>query len=517
MILHLSLRLSVSALALALLPLVARTAHLPAHQQPQLDRRHNAGLLIPLTRHHKQSSSTRRLDARSPSDDDDDDGERVVDWGVLRRKALQLETRYVDPHNPGLQKRQAEFAKRWLNLNDLAAEQNREDEQLRKQLHDDEDNIAPVGPDSNDGGVAAAKFRLATADTTSKNPSSSSSGSTASLSIQNIYQNGMDLEYLATVTVGTPGKTFHLIPDSGSSDTWLVSSGCTTNCKASRTKYDAKASTTETTLDRNFTLNYGVGKVSGGLHRDIVRFADANGDRSELRVNTTIGSTTSLSTDWATDASDGIMGLGFRRIAAKQTVPIFGNLVRQGQLSQPVISFAFGRHDSGTQDRSEMLVGGINHDRYTGDLQYYNLSKQGYWEINVRGLSTGNAKNNASSTVTAIVDTGTSLIALTPELAADFWSNVPGAKLDSGKQYYTFPCNTKLNAYLEMQDGTKWKINDLDLNLGKDQKRSDQCVGGILVAETGNMMVLGLAFLKNVYTVLDHGSPSRVGLAAAKI
>lgn len=116
-----------------------------------------------------------------------------------------------------------------------------------------------------------------------------------------------------------------------------------------------------------------------------------------------------------------------------------------------------------------------------------------------------------------IVDTGTSLIAMPAEQADQFWSSVKGAKRSSQPGgFWSFPCTHKLNARVHVAGGKTIEIRDEDLNLGRESKGSQMCVGGILAAQTKGAVVLGVAFLKNAYTVLDHGS-ERIGFATPRL
>jgi len=68
--------------------------------------------------------------------------------------------------------------------------------------------------------------------------------------------------------------------------------------------------------------------------------------------------------------ADGLMGMGFKEISPFKAAPFFETLVDQKQLEEPV--FGFYLAESG----SELIIGGRDSSRYSGNLTYVKVEKQ---------------------------------------------------------------------------------------------------------------------------------------------
>jgi Eukaryotic aspartyl protease len=69
------------------------------------------------------------------------------------------------------------------------------------------------------------------------------------------------------------------------------------------------------------------------------------------------------------------MGMGFQSISSYGASPVFQTFVTQGQTSNPVFAMKL------TSSGSELTIGGVNPDLYTGDFTYVPVVKEGYWQI----------------------------------------------------------------------------------------------------------------------------------------
>jgi len=279
--------------------------------------------------------------------------------------------------------------------------------------------------------------------------------------------------------------------------------------------------------NKTFELYYSIGAVKGRMVRDNFSFkgiAASNGGASTtLTVRAqTFGLARELTPDFATDHTDGVLGLGFRALTVAGEKPILENLFAQNaqRLKAKSISFYLGRASSGTAARSEMRIGEPNRALYKGELAYVPLTKRAYWSFRfgrfgIAGASKRNSVSGADSTgLEGIVDTGTSYIAMPYGNAADFWNAVPGAQSVGAYGYWVYDCKMKLSAEFTLPNGTKFKLNPADLNAGVAYKGSSNCIGTIFSADTGNQVIFGASLLKSVYTVFDWGA-SRIGFATA--
>ncbi|KAJ1304817.1 hypothetical protein OPQ81_005952 [Rhizoctonia solani] len=123
--------------------------------------------------------------------------------------------------------------------------------------------------------------------------------------------------YYASVEVGTPPQTYAVILDTGSSDMWLQSVDC---APCTGKKIDPTASSTLQHSSSPFSLAYGIGSVKGVLVNDVVSIGSSSAFtvRNQVwgLVNYTLG--TPVPGDIA-----GLMGLGFKNLAASQATPFW--------------------------------------------------------------------------------------------------------------------------------------------------------------------------------------------------
>lgn len=89
----------------------------------------------------------------------------------------------------------------------------------------------------------------------------------ADIELRDVHE---DAAYVGPVRLGTPGKEFKVIFDTGSSDLWVPSALCTVCGR--RPKYDSDISSTFVKDKRRFHISYMGGPVSGMLAEDTLRF-----------------------------------------------------------------------------------------------------------------------------------------------------------------------------------------------------------------------------------------------------
>lgn len=122
-------------------------------------------------------------------------------------------------------------------------------------------------------------------------------------------------------------------------------------------------------------------------------------------------------------------------------------------------------------------------------------------------------------TLSAIIDTGTTLIILPKELSTAIHQEIPGAEYDA-MYGWRIPCqlakNTSLTDQISIQiAGKEFPLHYQDLVRAKvSNSRKKMCYSGIAQANTP-LIILGDTFLSKYYSVYDFGK-ARIGLAKAK-
>lgn len=304
-------------------------------------------------------------------------------------------------------------------------------------------------------------------------------------------ENGNEREVQAYMGIG--GKKFLLTQDTGSVTPWIK--------KTALDKQGAKSKDT----GKHFEVQYGIGSVSGSLHSGTV-------SADKLSVShIRIGAASKLSKDLQSDPAQGLMGYAFKELSQSKSATFLDGAFSQNTFDKPQLCFAVGRSTDGTLSKSSMRFGGPDPATVKGTMSWYPISKVGYWQLAVETLAP-NGGTGSGVTHDAVVDTGTSIIPVGKEGAKAFFKDIKGAKYDSTNQVYTYPCSTKLNAVLKLKDGKKVPIREEDLNLGKVDTGSSQCVASIVPLDTGGVTVLGLPFLRSSIACLDHDA-QKIGLA----
>ncbi|KAF9358523.1 Type I transmembrane sorting receptor [Mortierella sp. AD094] len=321
---------------------------------------------------------------------------------------------------------------------------------------------------------------------------------------------GSDSEYYGTVSVGTPAQTVRLDFDTGSSDIWFPTSTCTTSaCKAHHQFNTAKSSTYKKD-GRSWTISYGDGSSSSGiLGSDMVSVGGVS-------VRQTIGLATDESAQFAQSPEDGLFGLGFDTIESVAGVKTFlDNAIAAKALKNPVVSAYLPSIRRNGGKGGAYLFGDIDTTKFTGALTYVPVTKQGYWQVAVGGVSYNGKSLGQSSQ--GIVDTGTTLIILGTSAAAAVHKNIKGAVNDSQAGGWTVPCSvakSKDTVGFTM-GGKSFQVPVADLAWSPVDNTGKTCFSGVQGGQDG-LWILGDVFIKNNYCVFSQTSKPSIGIAPLK-
>ena len=320
--------------------------------------------------------------------------------------------------------------------------------------------------------------------------------------------NFMNAQYFADIEIGTPPQAFKVVLDTGSSNLWVPSQDCGSIACYLHTKYDHSASSTYHKNGSEFAIRYGSGSLEGYVSRDTVTIGDVRIPKQDFAE-----ATSEPGLAFAFGRFDGIMGLGYDTISVNGIVPPFYNMMNQGALDEPVFSFYLS--DTNAGDESVAVFGGVDKSHYTGDMVSIPLRRKAYWEVDLDALTFGDETAEIESTG-AILDTGTSLIALPSTLAA-LLNKEMGAKKSWNGQY-TVDCAERdiLPDLTFALTGYNFSITAHDYIL---EIQEGSCISAIMgldiPAPAGPLAILGDAFLRKWYSVYDVGN-NAVGLATAQ-
>ncbi|KAF9464126.1 aspartic peptidase domain-containing protein [Collybia nuda] len=334
--------------------------------------------------------------------------------------------------------------------------------------------------------------------------------------------NTADVSYYVDLKLG--GKPFQVLLDTGSSDLWVA--GDVPNSKSTQ-----------------FTsgVNYAVGGVHGPIKTTELQFVGHTiPDQAYLQITP----------DNENKDGDGILGLGpnsasniFQDMNSNAGAAVLDRIFMQNTTTPNYITVLLGRSDdptdlySGSITIGEILEGFENVtnqpklpvvdvpiDRRTDQHFQLLLDEDGLIgpDGNSIRLRTDVATTANKKQVTAVIDTGFSLPQLPRAASAAIYSRFHGAELVNIAtigQVWILPCSQEVNITFRF-GGKNLPIHPLDATLVPEtigvtnivnSRGQVSCIGTFqpMSYDTGFSpnydMVLGMAFLRNVYLLMDYG------------
>jgi len=317
----------------------------------------------------------------------------------------------------------------------------------------------------------------------------------------NDYENS---QYYGEIALGTPEQKFNVIFDTGSSDLWVAGSKCDDSC-GRHAKYTAEESSTYKANNTIFHIEYGSGPVSGYQSVDNMNyggFVVKNQEFAEVTDASGLGAAYKLG------KFDGILGMAFPILSVNDVPTAFQNVYEQGLVSENLFSFYLGNSRS---DKGELLLGGINSDHYTGELAWVDLLAATYWEITMSDVQVDGTSFAPSSSMKAIVDTGTSLLTGPSDSVKKIAEALGAKELIAGE--YFMRCDATENISFVI-NGNTYTLAPEDYLIPD----GDICLLGMMGLDipptTGPLWILGDIFIRKYYTVFDVAN-ERVGFAPA--
>ena len=211
--------------------------------------------------------------------------------------------------------------------------------------------------------------------------------------------------------------------------------------------------------------------------------------------------------------TDGILGLAFSNPGNKVPAPpktFFENAAPS--LTQSLFTVNLKKGAPGT-----LTFGAIDTSQYTGAITYVAVnSANGYWEVTSGGYAIGPSAFVTSS-IDAVVDTGTTLLYLPAAIVKAYYAKVSGSTNSASEGGYIFPCTATLPSitlgignYRAVTPGTYLNYAPIDTG-------SSTCFGGIQ-ADTGiGFSIFGTIFIKSQFLVFRGPASPTLGFAAKPV
>lgn len=320
--------------------------------------------------------------------------------------------------------------------------------------------------------------------------------------------NFMNAQYFADIQIGTPGQTFSVVMDTGSSNLWVPSTRCSSIACYFHRRFDRTKSTTYENNGTKFELHYGSGSLEAMIAKDTLQVGNL-----QIKNQLFGESTKENSLAFIAGRFDGILGLGYSSIAVLGIDPPFYNMFNQGLIKEKLFAAWLGDTNRDSEG-GEITFGGLDENHYEGEITWSPVVRKAYWEVDLEGFNLGNT-SFINSAKTAIIDTGTTLLVV-PTEDSDRINNIIGGKKNWQGQY-TVDCNT-----LDSLPDITFTFGGKDFVLSAHDyilELGGSCVSGFMGLDipepAGPLIIIGDIFMRRYYTIYDYGN-SRVGFANSK-
>jgi len=290
-----------------------------------------------------------------------------------------------------------------------------------------------------------------------------------------------------------------VIFDTGSSNLWVPN---TKSFFSKHRTYDHSSSKSYGANGTEFKIEYGSGPVSGVYSRDNVKIGSFSLDNYLFAE---VDNTKGLGVGYKIGKFDGILGLGWGAISVDGVQTPLEALVASKVLDENVFAFALGNNADG-----ELLLGGVDETKYSGEFAYVPVSSKSYWEVALDGVSIDGSA--MTSSVKAIIDSGTSLLA-GPKADVEKIAKAVGATpLVAGE--YTIPCDATAPDIDFIFGGKTYALQLADYVINSGGMCLFGMTGIDIPAPNGPLWILGDVFMRKYYVKFDIDN-ARVGLALA--
>ncbi|NXM00530.1 RENI protein, partial [Tyrannus savana] len=355
-----------------------------------------------------------------------------------------------------------------------------------------------------------------------------------------LLTNYLDTQYFGEISIGTPAQTFKVVFDTGSANLWVPSYKCSPLYSAcvSHSRYDSSKSRTYISNGTGFAIRYGTGSVKGFLSQDIVMVSD-------IPIIQVFAEATALPAfPFIFARFDGVLGMGFPSQAIDGITPVFDRILSQQILKEDVFSVYYSRN-APLKPGGEIILGGSDPAYYTGDFHYLNVSRSGYWQISMKGVSVGAEILFCKEGCSVAVDTGASYITGPAGPVSVLMKAIGAAEMAEGEVSVPHTCtpihpcprewaqgHLPLPQYVVDCDqvpqlpnisfhlgGKVYALSGSAYVLRQSQYGEDICVvafsGLDIPPPAGPLWILGASFIGHYYTKFDRRN-NRIGFATAR-
>ncbi|KAK7198894.1 Eukaryotic aspartyl protease/Xylanase inhibitor C-terminal [Novymonas esmeraldas] len=309
----------------------------------------------------------------------------------------------------------------------------------------------------------------------------------------------LGVQFYGPIALGNPPQEFQVIYDTGSSNLWIPADNCSLSCLLKK-RYQPSQSSTYHPDGREFKIMYGSGPVSGHLISDAVTIAGFSAPQSFAGITDASG----LGLAYALSKWDGICGMAWPSISVDGVEPPMFSIAKANPGFANKFAFYLPKD---SDDEGDLVLGGYDPAHVDGELVRVDLSTKTYWTVDMARVTV--AEREVSGAVTAIVDSGTSMMTVPKAIHPTIMAMLNAKAVANGQ--YSVECSSVPSLpHIALTIGGKdWILTGADYIIG-DMKST--CIVGImgldLPGPIGPAFILGDVFMKKVYTVFDADDAS---------
>ncbi|NXD74531.1 PEPA protein, partial [Eolophus roseicapillus] len=314
-------------------------------------------------------------------------------------------------------------------------------------------------------------------------------------------ENYMDNSYYGTISIGTPPQEFTVIFDTGSANLWVPSVYCNSLACSNHKRFNPAESSTFISTNDSVYIAYGTGSMSGVLGYDTVTVADIE------VYNQIFGlSETEPGDDFYYSPFDGILGLAYPSIASAGATPVFDNMMREGLVARDLFSVYLSKDE---KSGSFVLFGAIDPYYVTNGITWIPLSAETYWQITLDRVSINGEATACPYSCQAIVDTGTSLLAMPNNDLTKVFSAL-GATSSGEISCEALDTLPDIVFYI---NGAAFPVTPSAYVVKSNGACSLAFEGMDVPTESGEMWILGDVFIREYYVIFNRAK-NMVGLSS---
>ncbi|XP_042740126.1 renin isoform X3 [Lagopus leucura] len=283
----------------------------------------------------------------------------------------------------------------------------------------------------------------------------------------------------------------------------------------SHSRYDSSKSRTYIANGTGFSIRYGTGSVKGFLSQDVVMVSD-------IPIIQVFAEATVLPAfPFIFARFDGVLGMGYPSQAIDGITPVFDRILSQQILKEDVFSVYYNRasKNSPLKPGGEIILGGTDPAYYTGDFHYLSISRNGYWQISMKGVSVGAEILFCKEGCSVAIDTGASYITGPAGPVSVLMKAIGAAEMTEGE--YVVDCEKvpQLPNISFHLGGKAYTLSGSAYVLRQTQYGEDICVVALsgldVPPPAGPLWILGASFIGHYYTKFDRRN-NRIGFATAR-